>query len=185
MVMKRTISVIFLFLCLVWVASSIRITFEPFSAIEAAFPQVQTGQIADESITFSKLTAALQAEWDQFRGLVGTGETMTWTVSPVTQITDPDTTLTVSYGIEQIEGIGGITLVSLPTIAAGVDGQLARIRCVSDVNLVVLQSESNLPGSGLIFANGKNFSCGRGDSILMSYNGLTTRWEEMSRIDIQ
>lgn len=151
----------------------------------AALAEVQTGQIADEAITFGKLSAALQAEWNQFRGLVGSGSTIGWTIAPVIQVTSADTTLTITHGIQQYEGIGGVTLTSTPTISAGFDGQLARIRCVSDTNVLTLQSESNYAGTLLILANGRNFQCGKGDSILLSYNGLTTRWEEMSRIDIQ
>ncbi len=141
-------------------------------------PQIYLSNIPDGLITEQKLDTTLQNK------INAASSSNVWTVSPVTQITTANTTLTITHGIQQYEGIGGITLTSTPTIAAGVDGQLVRIRCVSDTNILTLQSASNLPGSDLILSNGRNFNCGNGDSLLAAYNGLTTRWEEVSRIDI-
>jgi hypothetical protein len=184
--MKRIGCIIAIILIsLVWGSTHITIRIETNPAIEAAFPQVQTGQIADEAVTLVKLAASLQSEWNQFRNLVGDTNEITWTVSAVQQITDPNTTLTITHGIQQFEGIGGVILTSTPTIADGIDGQLARIRCVSDTNLLIFQSETNYPGSELILSNGQDFYCGHGDSMLLAFNGLISRWEEISRIDIQ
>lgn len=184
--MKRVLLIVVIIgICLLWASPHVTVQISISPSLGAAFPQVQTGQIADEAITFSKLESSLQGEWAQFRNLVGDADEITWTVSSVQQITDPNTTLTITHGIQQFEGIGGITLTSTPTITDGMDGQLTRIRCVSDTNLLIFQSESNYPGSELILSNGQDFHCGHGDSMLLAFNGLTSRWEELSRIDIQ
>ena len=179
------ISILLITACILWLNFKvvIHITITPSKYAEAQIGVIRSGQIEDGAITITKLESSMQTEWAQFQGMVA-GSNI-WSVSAVTQITVPDTTLTITKGIQQYEGIGGITLTSTPTIAVGADGQLVRIRCVSDTNVLTLQSESNFPGSSLILSNGLDFNCGKGDSILLAYSNLTTRWEEMGRIDIQ
>jgi len=84
----------------------------------------------------------------------------------------------------QVEGSGGaVTLTSVPTIAAGRDGQQLVIIGTSDVNLLTVQDDTVLVGSNLKLTTSTNFTLGAGDTLRLVYSTTVGKWVEISRSD--
>jgi hypothetical protein len=74
-------------------------------------------------------------------------------------------------------------MISTPTIAAGVDGQIIIVMGWSDARTVTLQDESNLESSGLALAGSADVTLGSADTITLFYYASTGKWYEISRSD--
>lgn len=90
--------------------------------------------------------------------------------------------ISVNASIVQVSGSGGaVTLTSVPTIAAGTDGQILIIVGTSDTNTVEIQDEDALAGSNLELTGGNNFIFGARDIMMLVFNSASAKWIEMTR----
>lgn len=78
---------------------------------------------------------------------------------------------------------GAVTMTSTPTITAGQVGQRLTIRGAADGSPVTLQSQNNLPDSGLKLKNGQNITLGAGDGVTLDWDNTLLLYVEHTRSD--
>jgi hypothetical protein len=80
----------------------------------------------------------------------------------------------------KVAGLGGaVTMVSLPTLAVGQDGQIVIVQGTDESATVTLQSESVLPGSGLKLGVEQRI-LGKGDILTLTFDADDKIWYEIS-----